>query len=279
MIGVGTGLALVCAQPPPPASNSTPLVVGSLGSPEMIDFSGNDSFSERALREGLSGLPELILASHPSAPRDKFLATVQQALERGYRGHGFLHSQISAATDPAASRVRVSIVEGLRFKCGDIRIDGTHDVAAEEILRDLTTTPGERSRHRSLEQAIETVLANQRTATKEDPAAAIAAAAAKIPAIGIAANASGLSGPGNEPFQNSLNALVQPADTSAATEAFWTRDDPAPFRAGFTDDAAARVRTFLATRGRALAEVSAELKPDEPSGRAHLHLQIKEAAA
>jgi hypothetical protein len=63
--------------------------VGNLGIPSRLAFKGNNSFTEEAIRDGISQNPKFWLAGHPSASRVDYIETIRQLTIQGYRAKGF----------------------------------------------------------------------------------------------------------------------------------------------------------------------------------------------
>ncbi len=115
------GLMLVMAQP-----GSRPEVVGLLGEPRHISFSGNRTFPDKAIRKGLRQCRSYMMAAHPDAPFEAFLRELKGAVTRGYLKAGFPDVAAGVETEADAQRpgVRVTIKEGPRYKNGPVAITG-----------------------------------------------------------------------------------------------------------------------------------------------------------
>ncbi len=216
---------------------AAPPTVGMLGALNAIEFEGNQSLPATALREGLAGAPEFLLAAHPSAPLADYPEVVRQALLRGYRNSGFPDVKVMVAPDPSRQQLRVKITEGPRFRSGDILVEGAQEVPAAELIRWLTEAhpkPADR-----LTAVVETVLQQWRTAR------------------GKPADGGGSSGHDDD-------------------DPVWTRDKPVSFAEDFPDRASARALAALAEHGHPLAAVTAVLRRDDAKGLAHLVLTVTE---
>jgi hypothetical protein len=112
------------------------ILVGDYSNFKSIQFSGNHSFTDEALRSGLTADPEVILSSHELAPLNGLLQVIQSELERGYRGNGFAEGKVRARA--AENRIVVSIDEGPRCLAGKIEFENAGDLPVGELRKRLT---------------------------------------------------------------------------------------------------------------------------------------------
>jgi hypothetical protein len=234
--------------------------VGALGNPQAIDFEGNQSFPAAALRKGLAGWPDFLLAGHPAAPLADCLAAIRRALIRGYQQQGFPEAQVEVTVDGTRQRIRARITEGPRFRRGEVRISGAKAIPAASLVRALTEPPAQAPDR--LTQAVQTVLAQQRAPQSGQPAeAAIKQVAEKLPSAQLGA----------------APAVAIPdlfAGRGPPADAYWIPGDPAPFTDDFPDLAGKEVRRLLAERGHPLADVTVSLRRDPATHLAHLSVDI-----
>jgi hypothetical protein len=124
-------------------------LVGNLGDPKCWRFSGVESFDSTQMRVVLPTRFALLAASHPYAPAESLLQELREAVELGYRTRGFPDAKVDANINPDGQFVDVSVREGPRFRCGDLRITGNDGVPAEALrtrLIDVAGEPQERGR-------------------------------------------------------------------------------------------------------------------------------------
>jgi parvulin-like peptidyl-prolyl isomerase len=246
-------------------------LVGGRGALEALEFEGNASFSARALRGGLAGEPEFLAAAHPSAPLAEYLATVRRVLLRGYRNHGFPEAAVAAAPAAPLSKVRVKIIEGPRFKQGEVRVEGAGEVPAAELVRALTEPAAKLIADEVLEEAVETVLQEQRGPKTNPQAEAMAKElSARLPSVGLGQL------PANPALENVNAFRAEQAARNAASEAIWRRGEPVSFDEDFLDRVAAKVRRVLGERGHPLATVKTALERDDAAQLGRLVVRIKE---
>ncbi len=120
------------------AEMESPVVVRDLGDPSRLVFRGVTSFSPGALQDGLLGSAEFLLASHPRAPFDEFLGTLQRLMLRGYRHNGFPDAQINVELNQEAGAVEVTVEEGPRYMAGDVEILGAKTLPLQAFIHRLT---------------------------------------------------------------------------------------------------------------------------------------------
>lgn len=268
--------------------------VGALGSVEVIDFAGNQTFSARALRTALQGTPEYLLAAHPAAPLPAYLEAVRAALLRGYRHEGFPDATVSVAANPGTPRLTATVVEGPRYVKGEVRVEGAQEIPAADIVR-LVSEPTVASDHpMTLTEAMDAVLREQRgpvpnkegekivqSLQAQTPSAKLAIGAPINQAPGAGANPAAAPLPtGLPPFGSgaTLNPF-QPGfleTTQAPGQAPWERAKPASFQEEEPQNVARQVRALLADRGHPLASVTASVALDHSTRQAHLTLRIDE---
>ncbi len=122
------------------AANAAALL-GERGDLDQIEFEGVTTFAPEALRNALAQNATFLLASHTQAPLDAFLKTLREKILTGYEANGFPDVKVTAALDPAMGRVRVSVTEGTRYRCGKVQVTGTKSRLAAAIRARLTQPP------------------------------------------------------------------------------------------------------------------------------------------
>ncbi|MBI2496916.1 MAG: hypothetical protein HYV75_02960, partial [Opitutae bacterium] len=238
--------------------------VGALGEPEALDFSGNLSFPARSVRDGLAGASEYLLAAHPLAPLEEYVAVIRQCVVNGYRNHGFPQVGISTEVDRNKGRVRVNIDEGPRFVQGDVRVEGAGEVPTEEIVRSLTEPAPPMAD--PLAEAVETALAMQRAPQQQQKTAMMLQALnERIPSIRTRPGAAA-----GQPM------IAMPGAPARDDITLWQRGQPVSFAKTFLGGIEATVRARLARKGHLLANVRAELEPEPAARCAHLVVRVQE---
>ena len=108
--------------------------VGEYYDLKRVVFEGAKTFPAEALRQGLKDTLDFFEISHPLAPRDAYLEAIERKLLLGYQHHGFAEAQIEARHDAKAGQIMVKVVEGPRFVCGGVRVNGVTNVPAVATL-------------------------------------------------------------------------------------------------------------------------------------------------
>jgi hypothetical protein len=120
-----------------PASN----LVGETGDPELIEFTGNATFPARIIREQLMMSASYLLGSHHLALRGPFLVMLRDKIRDGYQNCGFPDAQVEVRYDRERRRAEVRIVEGKRFRCGDVTVEGVAPEVVKSVVTQLTIRP------------------------------------------------------------------------------------------------------------------------------------------
>jgi hypothetical protein len=125
---------------PNPSAVATNDRVGEYGDPRSVRISGAQAFSGRAIKDALFADQRFLLAAHPAAPKSGYLRALQEGVEIGYRHAGFLNIKASADIDKSIDSmfVVVSLKEGDRYRCGDVRVIGARNVPVDRLVRRLT---------------------------------------------------------------------------------------------------------------------------------------------
>src|SRR5262249_9576504 len=120
------------------SETNSPVVVGDLGDPSRLVFRGVASFSPDAVQYGLLSSAEFLLATHPRAPFDAFLTSLQRLILRGYRHAGFSDADIAVKYNKEAGTVEVTVQEGPRYMAGEVAIVGAKTLPGQSFIRRLT---------------------------------------------------------------------------------------------------------------------------------------------
>lgn len=114
--------------------------VGALREFDRFTFEGNTHFSGRSLWLALNSTFDFPELSHPLAPRDAFLATIEGQLRLGYVHCGFPAARITARYDSKKDRVVVQINEGPRYRCGPVEVIGARKMPTQAMVEALSVT-------------------------------------------------------------------------------------------------------------------------------------------
>jgi hypothetical protein len=238
---------------------------GLRGSPESIDFTGNRTFSARAIGEGLASDDSFILAAYPEAPLDEFMEATRQSILRGYQGLGFPQAAVTVRDDPARARLVVTVAEGPRFMRGEIQVLGLGKVSEAEVIQALTD-PAATGPDR-LAEAVTAFWAKQAEIDKR--ANALRAILSATPSGLSATSAVGRPGAASPP-----ELFTMPIHRPS--RALWKTGAPASFAEDHLLDIVGTVRQLLDMKGYPLAEIRAQIEPDSTTGLARLLLHVTE---
>lgn len=137
LLFVGIGLAQ--AADPPSGSRSTSATVDpSSGWLPRLEFEGNTTYSAQQIREGLERNYDLALTLRRARPHDDLAQTIVAAVNDGYLHQGFPDVEVRSESDSTADRIRIQIVEGQRYRRGDVQVTGAKQVSSEGLIRRLT---------------------------------------------------------------------------------------------------------------------------------------------
>lgn len=78
------------------------------------------------------------LACHPLAPRGELAAAIAQKLQAALLNAGFAEAHVDARLDEEAQRLCITIHEGPRYVCGQVRIEAAEPAPAEALRERLT---------------------------------------------------------------------------------------------------------------------------------------------
>jgi outer membrane protein assembly factor BamA len=102
-------------------------------------FEGAKAFTPQTLREALRNTRDFFEVSHPLAPQEAYLETIQRKLLLGYQHHGFPEARIEARADAKAGRVVVTVEEGPRYVCVGIKVSGAQRKLTPRQLSEAET--------------------------------------------------------------------------------------------------------------------------------------------
>jgi|GEM_PF-4249540 len=118
-----------------------PHLVGALSAPEKIVFKGQKVFSERQLRDAVAMNSSLVIAGHPLADLADYLTLLNSQIEAGYHYAGFALVDVETIYDEATNAILVRVDEGMRYRYGEIQINGANNAVIEEGLRQYLMQP------------------------------------------------------------------------------------------------------------------------------------------
>lgn len=239
------------------ASAEKKLQVERLGDPKRLVFEGNATFSTQALRSGLVKDPEFLLAAHPAAPLSDYVAAVQQSVRFGYQHAGFPNVEVQGVVDRNAQVIRVRVREGQRFTNGPVEIIGAKTVAADPLVRSLTSPypPPERLR---MDLSV--------------------AGSGTQPANGVQVRTWLDVGPGATERMAERSGMVQvdriTGKTVVPRPALWPVGEPTSFDPFAEGKILAGVTNALAELGRFFAKAEVAIFPDSHTGSARLRVNL-----
>ncbi|MBN2216029.1 MAG: hypothetical protein JW719_01505 [Pirellulales bacterium] len=118
-----------------------PSCVNEYGDPERLVFEGCKTFTAEEVAETTAIDPEVILAGHPAAPLEDYLATLSNKILSGYKRVGFPYAQVTSKINHETKKIHIAIEEGPRYMAGEILVRGNQNVVATELVKTLTS-PG-----------------------------------------------------------------------------------------------------------------------------------------
>lgn len=127
---VASGLLLAAEVQPTTPEDA---LVGARGELAQITFTGQETFSEAALRRGLKFNLDFLLAAQPQAPLNDCLRLLERLVRAGYQHAGFADATVAAAIPPGTDRIAVRVQEGPRLYCGSVRVTGLKSLSATNL--------------------------------------------------------------------------------------------------------------------------------------------------
>ena len=126
---------------PQPWEDPASRLVGDTGDPELIEFTGNKTFTAKAIREQLMMSAGYLLGSHHLALREPFLVMLREKIRGGYQNCGFPEPEVEVRYDKERRRAEVKIVEGKRYRCGEVMVEGVAPEVVKTVVARLTLRP------------------------------------------------------------------------------------------------------------------------------------------
>jgi len=125
------------------AGGSAGYVVGDLSRSDALIFEGLQAVHREEIINALASQHEYQLAAHPAAPVRVYLDTLKHSILAGYQHSGFPLAMVSArVSDDGAHHVIVRVLEGPRFRCGEIKVVGgkrfLNDPLRAQLIQRLT---------------------------------------------------------------------------------------------------------------------------------------------
>lgn len=124
-------------------------VVGDIGNPPQLIVQGAETFPPQEVADALLGDLDLACAMYPAAPLGEFCRLLVAKTVEGYRHAGFGDVSAQVAVDDSRQALELTIVEGPRYRQGDIRVIGGKAIDGAAIrdrllqgLRPDNDTPG-----------------------------------------------------------------------------------------------------------------------------------------
>ncbi|MDB4438075.1 hypothetical protein N9195_00640 [bacterium] len=114
-----------------------PELVDRRGNPRDFRIEGAIEIQETELQDALINSAEYIMASHPAADFATLLEVMESGLLRAYQKAGFATPEVKVSWDRETSEVVVKLVEGPRYRLGEIKIIGNKKISGERIERRL----------------------------------------------------------------------------------------------------------------------------------------------
>lgn len=129
---VACAVTLLAVEEPPAVEP-----VGALGREECLIIEGGQTFSGAGIVNALRARLEFYARSAPAAPLADYLAWLGRTVQLGYQRSGFARAVVTVKVDQPSQRIRVNVVEGLRYRCGAIKITGLDPVLTDQLDRRL----------------------------------------------------------------------------------------------------------------------------------------------
>ena len=217
---------------PPKEPAAGAVSVGVLGSTRKLVFDGNATFPAETLRRELAADVPFVLASHPAAELAAFLPAIETSLRSGYLNAGFPDAKVVATHDAVRDGgcVVVKIVEGRRFKMGEIQIQGSKAIDPAKLREFLQKAPEARVANRPATVFRKAMEEYEDVLPKAESPAQVAES-------------------------DGLLKFLEVSSSSDSTDAEWIPGDPVKLTTKAEDPLIDPVRQGLAALGRPLARV------------------------
>src|SRR6476660_9068165 len=106
-----------------------------LREPGQLWLQGVEQVGADDIRRALVHDFDVALASHPDASLSRYLRAVEASILLGYRHSGFRDATVGARYDEEQERIVVSVNEGDRHVCGQIKSDGAQHADTDALIR------------------------------------------------------------------------------------------------------------------------------------------------
>jgi hypothetical protein len=117
--------------------------VGRFGDLTRLPLEGCNQVSPTRVRQALRRDVAVQVASAPSAPMAEFLSALKVNLLAAYYGAGFPFATVNVRLDDQQNPAAVVVVEGERYRRGDVQVDSAKSLDAAALVALLTTAaPG-----------------------------------------------------------------------------------------------------------------------------------------
>lgn len=113
-------------------------MVGERGDLTQMEIFGLENFSTLEIRNQLKADPQVILATHPLAPSAPLLGVVKQRLLMGLQHAGFGDAKVQTEFSKNRNRLIAYVVEGPRFKSGELVIENSKTIDDKALALRLT---------------------------------------------------------------------------------------------------------------------------------------------
>ncbi|MBL8817579.1 MAG: hypothetical protein JNL58_16255 [Planctomyces sp.] len=202
-----------------------------------LEFTGNTTFTDKNLKSSLALDGTTQGTVDVTRPLGDFCQIVTERLTAGYRQSGFYEVNCETLFDQDRNCVRVTLVEGARYKRGPIVISKCDDPALAEMIEQL-------------------LLFNRPVRLGAEPQYA--------------------SAPGSVPQHNFAAGppVVSSESPSQKSGPMWKPDGFASFSKQSETAVADQIETLLKEHGYGFAEVSVEIKPDPETRTARLIVDL-----
>lgn len=112
--------------------------VENLGSRSALVIEGNQTFPTEQILKALTAHLDWYEVGHPAAPLAAYLEWLSSRIRSAYLRKGFPEASVDTQAEPDSGQVRISIAEGPRFYCGEIRLLGIEALTTDQVHRRIT---------------------------------------------------------------------------------------------------------------------------------------------